>query len=101
MSADIELAPDEVLAEAWATNAVDSKRARGLLRDIVAAAKAARDPAYEGWRMRYVKVVTLNNRHAGTFAEFVDRAGTVVQRRIRDYTFRDCRRIRCKHKAER
>lgn len=49
---------------------------------------------YSGGASRIVKVMTLNGRHIGTVHEVVMPGGEVPHSHPKDYTRRDCSRVR-------
>ena len=86
--------PFAALDALWATNEVEHKRvSRLLLEDIVHRA-AARNPRWIGGEARIIKLITANGQHIGTVHEVVTAGGDVVHSHPKDYTRRDCSRVR-------
>ena len=88
------MVPMTEIGEVWADNDVDGKLAAGVLRLIVVHESVALNPMYSGGRSQIVKVFTPNERHIGTFHAIVMPDGSVAHRHPKDYTLRDCSRIR-------
>jgi len=94
MRRDIRITNLEDLAAIWADNAVDEKLAAGLLNSITAADARATNPVYAGARSRIIKVLTPKGRHIGTYHEIVAVDSSILHRHPKDYTLRDCTRVR-------
>jgi hypothetical protein len=75
-------------------NGITAKRAAGILSEEIAAPSAARNPRYAGGVSHYVKVKTPGGIHIATYHEIVMPDGTVAHSHPKDYTRRDCSRIR-------
>lgn len=71
-----------------------AKRASGLLHEVIAHQEAATNPAYEGGVSVHVKLLTSNGRHIGTIHEIRMPDGAVPHSHPKDYTLRDCSRVR-------
>lgn len=82
------------LERLWNDNRVPVKRTEGVLDAIVAHRSPAGDPRYRGGESRIVKLLTPNGRHIGTVHEIVMPDGTVPHSHPKDYTLRDCSRLR-------
>lgn len=78
----------------WAENAVDRKRREGLLVAVIVNPSPARNPRYSGGVSHFVKLLTRNSQHIGTLHEIVLPDGTVAHSHPKDYTRRDCVRLR-------
>ena len=78
----------------WDANHVSQKRAAGLLVEIIAGSVAANNPAYSGARSIIVKLLTQHGRHIGTVLEIVYEDGRMPHSHPKDYTLRDCSRVR-------
>ena len=78
----------------WNENQVSQKRAAGLLVEIIAGSVEASNPAYSGATSIIVKLLTQNGRHIGTVHEIVFGDGRIPHSHPKDYTLRDCSRIR-------
>ncbi len=90
---------DEVISEAafyalWAENRMNAKREAGLLTVVVADEVLATNPAYAGGRSRILKLETRAGQHLGTVHEIVGTDGAVLHSHPKDYTRRDCSRVR-------
>jgi hypothetical protein len=73
-----------------------AKRAAGVLTEIIAHERPARNPAYAGGRSLIVKLLTRSGQHLGTVHEIVMPDGSVVHGHPKDYTRRDCTRVRAR-----
>lgn len=78
----------------WAENGLDEKLESGDLHPIVVHETLAMNPTYAGGRSRIVKVFTVNGQHIGTVHEISLPDGSVPHRHPKDYTLRDCTRVR-------
>jgi hypothetical protein len=78
----------------WVENAVDEKRQRGVFIEIIARRDPATNPRYIGGESRYVKLLTSTGWHVGTVHEIVLADGALVHIHPKDYTRRDCSRVR-------
>ena len=90
-----DVTSEELEAE-WFAATMDRKRAEGLFSEIIAHSTAARNPRYAAGTSRIVKLVTAHGRHIGTVHEIVLPGGLVPHSHPKDYTRRDCVRIRSK-----
>lgn len=95
----IQPVPDSELERHWAANDMDAKRRTGLLTEIIAAEKPS--AAIPGIRVKYIKLLTAKGQHIATVRDMIDSTGRVLETQIRDYTCRNCERIRRFHSAER
>jgi hypothetical protein len=94
MVRNIEVVSLQEIVWLWDDNRLDAKLADGTLYTIVAADDPAVNPLYGRGRSRIVKVYTQNAQHVGTFHEIVLPDGSVPHRHPKDYTRRDCSRVR-------
>lgn len=78
----------------WEDNDVSKKRASGLLLESIASPSRATNPQYAGGESRFVKLLTSGGQHIGTLHEIVMPDGSVPHSHPKDYTLRDCRRVR-------
>jgi hypothetical protein len=94
-SSDIDLVSEAELLRLWDENHVSEKRAAGLLIESIARETPAADPALPAVVGRIIKLETpVHRRHIGTLHEVVDRDGNVLHSHPKDYTRRDCTRVR-------
>ncbi|MGH2609063.1 MAG: hypothetical protein ACRDHF_08235 [Tepidiformaceae bacterium] len=84
----------EELDELWRLNRMPEKRVGGVLTEIIAYSSAAGNPAYAGGTSRIVKLLTRKGQHIGTIHEIVMPDGTRPHSHPKDYTLRDCSRVR-------
>ncbi|MCC6381229.1 MAG: hypothetical protein IT304_01915 [Dehalococcoidia bacterium] len=70
------------------------KRAAGTFMEIVAHDAPASNPLYRDGRSRIVKLITRGGQHVGTVHEIVMPDGAVPHSHPKDYTLRDCSRVR-------
>ncbi len=70
------------------------KRASGILTDIIVHRAPARDPRYLTGESLIIKVFTPTGQHIGTVHEVMLPDGTTPHSHPKDYTLRDCSRIR-------
>ena len=80
----------------WLAEAINHKREEGLLREIVAHSAPARNPQYAGGESRILKLLTAHGRHIGTIHEILMPDGSTPHSHPKDYTRRDCSRVRVK-----
>ena len=78
----------------WAAGRMDAKRAAGLLTEIIAYRSPATNPRYLGGTSFIIKLLTPRGQHIGTLHEIVMPDGSVLHAHPKDYTRRDCSRIR-------
>lgn len=76
------------------------KRAAGILTEIIARDDAATNPRYVGARSRILKLLTANGQHIGTLHEIVMPDGATPHSHPKDYTRRDCTRVRSESTIE-
>jgi hypothetical protein len=83
---------------------VSEKRAEGVFIEMVSQPTESGDRRYAGEFSVIVRLYTKNGRHIGTLHQMIDSSGTVLVDRHpphpRDYTLRDCSRVRTLHKQE-
>jgi hypothetical protein len=91
---DIEEVSHDVFERLWQDNALDAKRRNGVFVEIIARRDRATNPRYTGGESRYVKLLTSSGWHIGTLHEIVLPDGSVAHSHAKDYTRRDCSRIR-------
>ena len=73
---------------------MECKRASGMLTEDIVHRAAATNPRWVGGEARIVKLITARGQHIGTLHEVVAAGGEVVHSHPKDYTRRDCSRIR-------
>jgi len=78
----------------WNDNRMPVKRTEGVLTEVVVHEVPAGDPRYRGGSARTIKLITPNGRHIGTVHEVVMPDGSVPHSHPKDYTRRDCSRVR-------
>ena len=71
-----------------------AKRAQGMFTEVIVNHAPAGDPRYRGGVSVIVKVLTPGGQHIGTVHEVVMPDGTVPHSHPKDYTHRDCSRVR-------
>ncbi len=84
---------DQIVAE-WDAASVFLKILNGQRQLIVVDSSPAVNPRYVGGMSRIIKVLTHNNEHIGTYHEILMPDGEVPHRHPKDYTRRDCSRVR-------
>lgn len=100
MGRDIEVISQTELDALWAEGAVDAKVANGSLHTIIIVTEPAKNRLYHGGTSRIVKVRTANGHHIGTFHEIEVPGSGILHRHPKDYTRRDCSRVRCPGEVE-
>lgn len=80
---------------------MDEKWANGLLTESLAKDVAANNPKYQGGRSHIVKLSTQKGQHIGTIHRIVMPDGSVPHEHPKDYTLRDCSRVRIDEPKER
>jgi len=75
---------------------MDEKRSSRLLIEQIVHQTPAGDPRYVGGVSNIVKLVTASGQHIGTFHEIVMPDGSAPHSHPKDYTLRDCSRVRTK-----
>ncbi len=88
------MVPADELDDLWDRERMAGKRANGLLKEIIAYSSPAGNPACSGGISRIVKLLTDNGQHIGTIHEIVMPDGTRPHAHPKDYTLRDCTRVR-------
>lgn len=73
---------------------MDEKRAGRVFLESIAFNGPATNPRYVGGESRYVKLLTRNGYQIGTVHEIVLPDGSIPHRHPKDYTLRDCTRVR-------
>jgi hypothetical protein len=71
-----------------------AKRASAILRDVIVHRRPAGDPRWAGGESVIVKLLTPRGQHIGTLHEVRMPDGSVVHSHPKDYTRRDCSRVR-------
>ncbi len=77
-----------------------AKREARIFVEIIAHSTQATNPAWQGGESRIVKLVTRRGRHLGTVHEIVMPDGSIPHSHPKDYTLRDCSRIRVHSEPE-
>jgi hypothetical protein len=90
----IDVVPLSELEAIWEATGVSEKRASDLLLDTIVHRAPARDPRWTGGEARIVKLLTQRGQHIGTVHEVVMPDGSTVHSHPKDYTQRDCSRVR-------
>ncbi len=75
---------------------IQAKRASGTRTDIIAYSAPARNPAYAGGESLILKVMTPNGQHIATWHEIRMPDGSIAHSHPKDYTRRDCSRMRAR-----
>ena len=73
---------------------MSEKRLSGAFIEIIVHERPAHNPAYAGGSSRIVKLLTRSGQHVGTVHEIVMPDGTAPHSHPKDYTLRDCSRVR-------
>ena len=84
----------DALESLWNYSRVPAKRADGLFHEVIVHESPAGDPRFEGGVSRIVKLLTANGHHIGTLHEVVMPDGSTPHSHPKDYTRRDCSRVR-------
>ena len=92
----IDVVPLTELEVVWAESNVDAKRASGVLLESIVHRTPARNPRWIGGEARILKLLTANGRHIGTVHEVVMPDSEIVHSHPKDYTRRDCSRVRAR-----
>ncbi len=71
-----------------------AKRALGILTEDIVHRTVATNPRWVGGEARIIKLLTVTGQHIGTLHEVVTAEGEVVHSHPKDYTRRDCSRVR-------
>ncbi len=82
------------LQRIWNHSRMPEKRTEGVFVEVIAHEAPAGDPRYHGGTSVIVKLLTANGRHIGTAHEIVMPDGSVPHSHPKDYTNRDCSRLR-------
>lgn len=80
----------------WDSNSVERKLEAAILSTSIVFSSPAMNPRYARGVSRILKVFTPAGQHIGTIHEIVMPDGRVAHRHPKDYTRRDCSRMRCK-----
>jgi len=101
-SPDISIVTAEELQRLWDENRVSEKRAAGAFLERVSWHSPARDPRMAGAWSAYVRLYTPDGFHIGTLHEVLYREDgrPAGHSHPKDYTLRDCSRVRTLHKQE-
>ena len=78
----------------WQQNGIPAKRLRGLFNEIIADSRSARNPVYPGGVSLIVKLITPRGQHIGSVHEVRMPDGSTPHSHPKDYTRRDCSRVR-------
>jgi len=73
---------------------MDAKRSNQIFFEEIVHQIAAGDPRYVGGLSVIVKLITSRGQHIGTVHEIQMPDGTVRHTHPKDYTLRDCSRVR-------
>jgi hypothetical protein len=90
----IEVVSLSEIQSVWNDSGMARKRATGALAETIVHQTPAGDPRYLGGVSRIVKLFTPNGRHIGTVHEVLMPDGATPHSHPKDYTRRDCSRIR-------
>lgn len=90
----IEVISSATLNTLWESNGVSDKRESGALTSRVAYRSSATNPEYRGGESRIVVLTSPNGHHIGTVHEIVMPDGSIPHSHPKDYTRRDCSRVR-------
>ena len=90
----MEVTTLEELERICEAEGVQGKRSAGILSDIIAYSAPARNPSYAGGESLILKVMTPNGRHIATWHEIRMPDGAMPHSHPKDYTRRDCSRVR-------
>jgi len=82
------------LERTWNDSRMPVKRTEGVFVEVVAHQAPAGDPRYRGGVSVIIKILTARGRHIGTVHEIVMPDGSVPHSHPKDYTRRDCSRVR-------
>jgi hypothetical protein len=93
--------PASDLQRVWKDNRMDEKRATGELVEAIVRRGPATNRKYIGGESRIIKLITPERRrHVGTIHEIVVAEGSIPHSHPKDYTRRDCSRIRAPEPGE-
>ena len=73
---------------------MSGKRTEGIFREVIVHQNTAGHPRFTGGISRIIKLITVNGQHIGTLHEIVMPDGSVPHSHPKDYTRRDCSRLR-------
>ena len=90
----VPVVSDDVMAQLWLENSMDARRSDQLFVEQIVHQTAAGDPRYMGGLSVIVKLITGNGQHVGTVHEIRQPDGTLQHSHPKDYTLRDCSRVR-------
>ena len=90
----MEIVSPDTLESLWNNSRMPTKRTQGILLAAIVYQSPAGDPRYIGGISRIVKLVTARGQHIGTLHEVVMPDGSVPHSHPKDYTQRDCSRVR-------
>lgn len=91
------------LQRLWDENHVSEKRKAGVFSEIIAHRAEPDDPSMKGTMQSVIiKLLTASGRHIGTLHEiiYLGPADASPHSHPKDYTLRDCSRVRIAHKQE-
>ena len=94
MRRDIEVLSFPELEALWLESAMEAKIASRVLNTVIVATSPATNPLYSDGTSRIVVVLTQRGQHIGTFHEIEVPGRGVMHRHPKDYTRRDCSRVR-------
>ena len=94
MSESITIISQQELDQLWLEGNMPFKRAAGLLVVTIVHDVPARDPRYLGGRSRVLTFDTRSGQHLGTIHQVVLPDGAIPHDHPKDYTRRDCSRVR-------
>jgi hypothetical protein len=78
----------------WGVGDMPAKIASGKFREQVLRDTPATNPKYLGGRSLLIKLVTDRENHIGTIHRIVMPDGSIPHEHPKDYTLRDCSRVR-------
>jgi hypothetical protein len=90
----VSVIPQSQLESLWEQNSIAVKRASGALQEIITYSTEARNPAFAGGRSLIIKLMTPGGQHIGTLHEIRMPGGRVPHSHPKNYTLRDCSRVR-------
>lgn len=89
------------LVALWEENGMSAKRAAGIVSEIIGHREPATNPRYHGGESFVMKLLTPSGQHIGTVHEIVMSDGSIPHSHPKDYTLRDCSRVRGPELSER
>lgn len=94
MAGNIEVLPWEAFQGLFAEARIEEKRIAGIFVEIIADERPATNPRYAGGRSLIIKLLTPGGQHIATVHHIVMPDGSVPHTHGKDYTRRDCSRVR-------